>query len=775
MGRALFRLSAALAAVTAWAAMAGGLQAVPAIADGPTLAELQLDQALEGGAPSNPHWLVRAEDLAPYFATPSLKAAKQQFDLGHYRRARQLLASEGSAQPVRLLAALAAYNQGDLTSAATEFSALAAAYPALTDQCEMYAGKAYERLGKRAEALAHYSKVRDGSSAFADARFGMGRVLFKRGDLEGAIDALSPLRERAGVKVKMRTWAKGDALLDIADLAQRKGDPNAAHRALLEAWATSPFSAQADIAWKRLQGLPVPNKWRIRRAEALLDLHFNLEAARLANQVKAPLPDEWACRAGLVAGNALRKERQHRQAIAALTPVAKACPAVRLQALLTMAYSQSVVDPESGVATYDTIAAEFAPQRYARDAAYDAAQILIRRGNLPAALTRLEKLSRESSPGDYVPESLFQQALIRRELGQRPQAAADLARLVALPQLPSEQAQRAQYWRARLLEDLDDPAAPAAMAKVAAEHPASYYGLLARSRLGSGAGVNAQASSATVVATATATTAAAATATAKKCNDADKWPLDAGPLAADPTFVEGVELLRLGLPGAAPPLLAIDPRPLPASSAELLIEVLRRAGADRAVSRVTRLTLGRDLDGPIDACAADTWQALYPRPFLPAVKKAAAAARLEPELLLALAREESRFNPYARSSTGALGLTQLMLDTAQGVARDFKLGQISPDDLFRPTTNLAVGGRYLGTLVAQFKPSLGQAVAAYNAGPFAVGRWDRPRKDAELDEWVEWIPVDETRDYVKRVLGSYGVYRLLYRTDSAPVVALRIQ
>src|SRR5205814_6151377 len=142
------------------------------------------------------------------------------------------------------------------------------------------------------------------------------------------------------------------------------------------------------------------------------------------------------------------------------------------------------------------------------------------------------------------------------------------------------------------------------------------YGLLARSRLGSGAQVPA----ATAIATATTATAG------KPCGGAEKWPLDAGPLAADPTFVEGMELLRLGLPGAGPPLLAIDPRPLPASAAELLIEVLRRAGADRAVSRVTRLTLGRDLDGPIDACASDTWQALYPRPFLPAIKKAAAAA-----------------------------------------------------------------------------------------------------------------------------------------------------
>jgi soluble lytic murein transglycosylase len=764
--------------MAAQSALAGGLQAPPAlaVAEEPSLAERQLDQALEkpgatpGGASVSPHWLVRAEDLAPYFDAPALQAAKQQFDRGRFQRARQLLADQGDAPPVRFLAALAAYRQGDFASAAAEFAALAPAYPALADQCELYAGKAGERLGKRSDALAHYARVRDPSSAFAEARFAMGRLLFKRGDLEGAIDALSPLRERAGVRVKMATWAKGDALLGIADLAQRKGDPNAAHRALLEAWATSPFSAQADIAWKRLQGLPVPNKWRIRRAEALLDLHFNLEAARLAKQVKSPLPDEWACRAGLVAGNALRKERQHRQAIAALTPVAKSCPAVRLQALLTMAYSQSVVDPEAGVATYDAVASEFAGQRYAQDAAYLAAQILLRRGNLPAALGRLESISRQAPAGEYGAQALFQQALIRRELGQKPQAAADLARLLALPALPPEQAQRARYWRARLGEELDEPGAQAAMALVATEHPASYYGLLARSRLGPGTQAPGPAA-----ATAVSVAPTAAVVPGKRCDAADKWPLDAGPLAEDPTFVEGVELLRLELPGAGPPLLAIDPRPLPASAAELLIEVLRRAGAERAVNRVTRLTLGRDLDGPIDACAQDTWQALYPRPFLPAIQRAASAARLEPELLLALVREESRFNPYARSSTGALGLTQLMLDTAQEVVRDFKLGEIRPDDLFRPSTNVAIGGRYLGTLVAQFRPSVGQAVAAYNAGPSAVARWDRPKARAELDEWVEWIPVDETRDYVKRVLGSYGAYRLLYGTDLAPVVALRLQ
>src|SRR5262245_26657420 len=175
------RTGGAAMAVAVWtvsaAALAGAAPAPAPLGTEPSLAERQLDQILEeapGSTPAAPHWLVRAEDLAPHFDTPALRPIKKDFDQGRYRRARQQLLAQGDAPPVRFLAALAAYNQGDLTTAAAELSALAAAYPALADQCELYAGKASERLGKRSDALAHYARVRDGSSAFADARFGMG-------------------------------------------------------------------------------------------------------------------------------------------------------------------------------------------------------------------------------------------------------------------------------------------------------------------------------------------------------------------------------------------------------------------------------------------------------------------------------------------------------------------------------------------------------------------------------------------------------------------------
>jgi soluble lytic murein transglycosylase len=125
-------------------------------------------------------------------------------------------------------------------------------------------------------------------------------------------------------------------------------------------------------------------------------------------------------------------------------------------------------------------------------------------------------------------------------------------------------------------------------------------------------------------------------------------------------------------------------------------------------------------------------------------------------------REESRFDPAALSSCGAIGLTQLMPRTAQKVARELRLGRVTPAALRSPRLNIRLGAAYLGELLAGLDGSRVLAVAAYNAGPDAVSRWLRARADAELDEWVEAIPAAETRDYVKRVLGSWAAYRLVY-------------
>ncbi|HSJ97414.1 MAG TPA: lytic transglycosylase domain-containing protein, partial [Myxococcota bacterium] len=137
-------------------------------------------------------------------------------------------------------------------------------------------------------------------------------------------------------------------------------------------------------------------------------------------------------------------------------------------------------------------------------------------------------------------------------------------------------------------------------------------------------------------------------------------------------------------------------------------------------------------------------------------------ARIEPALVLAVMREESRYQPDAVSVTGALGLLQIMPDTGARLAREVGLAGFSPERLLDPRTSLRLGSHYLDRLAQRFDGALAPAVASYNAGPEPVAEWlaAGPRDE---DEWVDSIPYAETRAYVKRVLRSRHVYRTLAR------------
>jgi soluble lytic murein transglycosylase len=131
-------------------------------------------------------------------------------------------------------------------------------------------------------------------------------------------------------------------------------------------------------------------------------------------------------------------------------------------------------------------------------------------------------------------------------------------------------------------------------------------------------------------------------------------------------------------------------------------------------------------------------------------------------------REESALDPRALSWAGALGLCQLMPATAREVAGKLKLKSPYTADLLEPELNIRLGARYLSDLVIRAKGIKQYALAGYNAGEGSVARWKNENPKAALDEWVENIPVQETRAYVKRVLRSYNTYKLLYAPSETP-------
>ncbi len=778
-------------------ACAGMLGASPSWAQAPleeepgeVLSEDQLEALLDSpvAQPSDGELSTEAfgpEQLTPYFAEGSLAKAHAEFRRGRYARARALLSQEEATPQVRFLMAQSALLAGNAAVAAEEFSALSQDYAALKDHALLRAAQSNERLRKLERAAEHYRAVSPGSPLYPEARFSLSRVLQRRGDIPGALTALQELidsrQSRGPDALRMK------ALLAICDLARAQGQYNAEHRALLEVWATSPLSREAKRAEQRLRGLPLPLKWRVRRAEALVELHRNYAGVALLDKVlpHVEMPDALACRAHLAYGRALRKERKHRRAIDVLEPMVAGCTAseLRPQALYILGYSQSVVDPKAAVGTYATLARDYPEHGYADDALFFEAWILQRLGDVDTALARYEEAARRYPAGNFASESLFRAFWLHSRKANAPAALAALTAVEKLPEAArtDEALWRARYWRARMQET--GPTAEAALdsyAHIATERPAAWYGMLARSRLAllspeRVARLHARPVSAEAMEEGTGGSGQPDEEALDELGESEEiWPLPPGTLARDARFLAGVELMRLGLPGAVEEFLAVEARGLSEAPARLLYQTLKRTGRNRAARQVARTSLKQEVHGPLTAASRPVWEATWPLAFRASIARYSRAHRVDADLLQGLIREESRFNARARSATGALGLAQLMPATARQVADALDLPAPGEAALLEPTTNIRLGAAYLGQLLKHFGGNVAYAVAAYNAGPRAVERWRHALPEAELDEWVEHIGFEETREYVKKVLGSYSAYKLLYADEPAVLRDLRL-
>jgi soluble lytic murein transglycosylase len=155
------------------------------------------------------------------------------------------------------------------------------------------------------------------------------------------------------------------------------------------------------------------------------------------------------------------------------------------------------------------------------------------------------------------------------------------------------------------------------------------------------------------------------------------------------------------------------------------------------------------------------WEIAFPRPFDDLVERASATSNIPPALTWAVMRQESAFVVDAKSPSDAYGLMQLILGTARGVARGTGFG-VDPDSLKRPDVSIMLGAKLLGGLRASYPSNRALAIAAYNGGGGSVGRWLAARPNEDFDLWVEEIPFEETRNYLKRVLGNEAAYAFLY-------------
>lgn len=177
--------------------------------------------------------------------------------------------------------------------------------------------------------------------------------------------------------------------------------------------------------------------------------------------------------------------------------------------------------------------------------------------------------------------------------------------------------------------------------------------------------------------------------------------------------------------------------------------------------RTTLAQVAERLGDPGTALRLGTWAPNErPRAYPEAVQRAAAEHGIDPNLLYAVMRVESIYNPRIISHVGAVGLMQIMPRTGRLIADRLGVEDFEVTDLLQPTTNLRFAAWYLRSLIERFDGRLPLAIASYNGGPHNVRLWLRSRPlDMPLDAFLEHIPFSQTHRYVRRVLTHYAAYR----------------
>ncbi|MEH1884323.1 MULTISPECIES: lytic transglycosylase domain-containing protein [unclassified Nostoc] len=211
--------------------------------------------------------------------------------------------------------------------------------------------------------------------------------------------------------------------------------------------------------------------------------------------------------------------------------------------------------------------------------------------------------------------------------------------------------------------------------------------------------------------------------------------------------------------------------------AEQFTEGLMRQAKGENLIGIDKISKLEDREIPAELAQYQTlskqiayWQARYPFPYLRETEKWSIERKLNPLLVTALMRQESRFEPKIKSVADATGLMQLLPSTAKWIAPQIKV-DIKTINLENPNDNIMLGTWYLDHTHQQYNNNSLLAIASYNAGPGNVSKWLQTLTTQDPDEFVEQIPFDETKNYVRQVFGNYWNYLRLYNPEISGVVA----
>jgi len=227
------------------------------------------------------------------------------------------------------------------------------------------------------------------------------------------------------------------------------------------------------------------------------------------------------------------------------------------------------------------------------------------------------------------------------------------------------------------------------------------------------------------------------------------------------SLADGV--LFLGLYDEGAPELAFAENPSEDShTATLAVLFLRGDMAGRALRYSEPLWKNVPADYLLEVAPRESIELLYPAPYKRALLESANARHLDPRFVLAIARQESRFQASAKSGAAARGLLQFISSTADGIAAQLGVRDFEQDELYDPATTLLFGSEYMKNLFKLF-PDMPEAVAAsYNGGEDNVARWVARAQSTDPECYVAEIGFAQSKDYVTKVLPNFWAYQTLY-------------
>lgn len=663
------------------------------------------------------------------------------------------------AHEAHFLLGVALYRQKQWQEAADILEAAAAQIPLLGDYALYYAASAYQTLDLNAQALATLSRLLHEypESLLAErARQERARLYLSANQLTQAEEAYRDYLSRASNEAKRR-----EALLALAEIAVTADKRREAEALLRELWLKQPGTREAVRAGELLASMaeapPFTTDEQFERALSLYRSgQHSLAIAAFASFLgEGPRPgdgtqDRFASRARLWSGISRFQRRDYSLAISLLSPLGQDHSLHSAEALYWIGRSYARVgDREKATMTWTRLIDTYPNSPFTAESLYLMALQHSDNDQPKRAIQDLNRLIRNYRSSRFIDAALWTRAWIHYRQSAFKPALADLQRLYARGASDPRFQVQALYWQGRVFENLKKKGkALEAYKRLLNIHGDDFY---------------------------------YAEQTHRRLKTLDRKAAQARLL---------VTRQEAGAPSPCTP--SQKPCVAHTAKARLLKELkLREEASEEFRALATRYADDRGV--LYEACGAlldlgyfekgvwvakrllrplymqtrpaepvpRYWECLYPLGYWRLVQEQSARHALDPYLVVALIREESAFGERAVSSSGAVGLMQLLPTTANGLVNN--AGQSAePVKLDLPPTNIALGTRYLAMMIEEFKGNWAKALAAYNAGPNQVRRWLGRLGDRVDDEFIEEIPFAETRAYVKRVLGSYYRYRAQY-------------